>query len=174
MKPHTSPLLLAMLTLWLLAACERQTGFDETASPVALSPDTLCFYTGLRLIDFAGPKAQLQFDGEEPRFYVDPVKLFHVLLNPDDRLPTVRTAFVQDMSGKDWYQPEEHWIDARTAWYVKDSAMIGPLGPTLAAFASETAAASFIAEHGGSLLRFADIDTDLVAIDGGALHDTSM
>lgn len=175
MKARTPRIiLLAALASLALAACERQTGFDERAQAAALSAETLCFYTGLRLTDFGGPKAQLHFAGESPRFYADPVKMLHVMLNPDDRSPPLRAAFVQDMSNSDWYQPADIWIDARSAWYVQGSALIGPLGPTLASFSTESAANQFAAQHGGTLLRHTDITADMVAIDGGALHDTSM
>ena len=173
-RPPSHLLLLLALAVLLLSACEREIGFDERAQAVALTDDTLCFYTGLRLSDFGGPKAQLHFAAEDPRFYADPVKMFHVLLNPDPRLPAVRAAFVQDMTDNDWYAPDDRWIDARSAWYVQGSAMIGPLGPTLAAFATQAAANRFAAEHGGTTLRFADMNPDMVIIDGGALHDTSM
>ncbi len=165
--------LLALATL-MLAACDRQVGFDERAQAVALTEDTLCFYTGLRLSDFAGPKAQLHFTGDTPRFYADTIKMLHVMLNPDPRAGAVRAAFVQDMSDSDWYAPGDRWIDARDAWYVEGSALIGPLGPTLASFSSQMAAERFAAEHGGATLRFADVTADMVIIDGGALHDTSM
>lgn len=175
MKPIRNALLpLLVLAALALVACDRQAGFDERARAVALSDDTQCFYTGLRLSDFAGPKAQLHFTGDAPRFYADTVKMFHVLLNPDPRTGAVRAAFVQDMSDSDWYAPGERWIDARDAWYVQGSALIGPLGPTLASFSSQTAAERFATEHGGTTLRFADVNADMVIIDGGALHDTSM
>ncbi|HRQ58243.1 MAG TPA: nitrous oxide reductase accessory protein NosL [Azoarcus taiwanensis] len=171
---HAVLLPLLALGALLLVACDRQTGFDERAEAVALTDETLCFYTGLRLSDFGGPKAQLHFAGETPRFYADTVKMFHVLLNPGTRPGSVRAAFVQDMSDSDWYAPGDRWIDARGAWYVQGSALIGPLGPTLAAFSSQAAAERFAAEHGGTTLRFADVNADMVIIDGGALHDTSM
>lgn len=175
MRRLTPPLLLLLaLSALLLVACDRESGFDERAQAVALTDDTLCFYTGLRLSDFGGPKAQLHFADEAPRFYVDPVKMFHVLLNPDPRLPAVRAAFVQDMTDSDWLTPGDHWIDARSAWYVHGSALIGPLGPTLVAFASQAAADHYATKHGGTTLRFADVNADMVIIDGGALHDTSM
>lgn len=166
-------LLLAFAALTLVG-CDQRSGFDERAQPLMLAEDTLCFYTGLRLTDFGGPKAQLHFTGDAPRFYADTVKMFHVMLNPDPRAGAVRAAFVQDMSDSDWFAPGDRWIDARDAWYVQGSALIGPLGPTLASFSSQTAAERFATEHGGTTLRFADVNADMVIIDGGALHDTSM
>ena len=48
------------------------------------------------------------------------------------------------------------------------------MGPTLAAFAGEEAAARFAREYGGKVLRFNEVTPDLVALDGGALHDQAM
>jgi copper chaperone NosL len=48
------------------------------------------------------------------------------------------------------------------------------MGPTIASFAQEPDAAKFAAEHGGKVLRFAEITRDMVDLSGGALHDTRM
>jgi copper chaperone NosL len=48
------------------------------------------------------------------------------------------------------------------------------MGPTLGSFAQEAAANKFAAAYGGKVLKFADITADMVALDGGALHDQPM
>lgn len=175
MSAHRLRLVAAtLMAALLLAACADQAGFDEHA--IAVMPDTSarCFYTGLRLADMPGPKAQLRFAGEDaPRYYADTIQMFHVLLaGRESAVP--RSAHVQDMSASDWYEVNAPWIDARSAFYVRGASLIGPLGPTLASFATQAAAERFAAEHGGTVLDFAAVDADMVVLDGGALHDTSM
>lgn len=163
-----------VVTALLLAACAREAGFDEHTTAVIPDDATRCFYTGLRLADMPGPKAQLHFAGEDtPRYYADTVKMFHVLLAGRETA-TARAAHVQDMSASDWYAVDAPWIDARSAFYVRGASLIGPFGPTLAAFATRAAAERFAAEHGGTVFDFASVDADMVVLDGGALHDTSM
>ena len=65
-------------------------------------------------------------------------------------------------------------IDARNAYFVHGSSRHGSMGPTLATFSTDTDAQAFAREHGGKVLRFADITADMVKLDGGALHDQRM
>jgi len=50
----------------------------------------------------------------------------------------------------------------------------GSMGPTAASFATESAAQTFMQQHGGRLLRYAEIQPGMVDLSGGALHDTRM
>ena len=91
-----------------------------------------------------------------------------------EQVRAVRAVYVQDMGQADWNEPKGHWIDAKTAVYVLGSKRHGSMGPTIASFAQEADAAKFAGEHGGKVLRFADIKLDMVDLSGGALHDTRM
>lgn len=165
--------LLAVAAL-TLAACGEPARSTTAPAPQAITDNTRCSQTGLRLADHAGPKGQLWLAGRDaPEFHVDTVQMFHFLLLPDPGR-SVLGAFVQDMTGQDWHAPDGAWIDARSAWYVHGTTPIGPMGPTLVSFAQRAEAEAFAARHGGELLRFADIDPDRVPLDGGALHDASM
>jgi len=46
--------------------------------------------------------------------------------------------------------------------------------PTIASFAQEPDAAAFVAQHGGRLLRYAEIKPEMVDLSGGAQHDQRM
>ncbi|MCY1552748.1 NosL [compost metagenome] len=50
----------------------------------------------------------------------------------------------------------------------------GSMGPTAASFATEAAAQAFVQQHGGRLLRYAELQPGMVDLSGGALHDTRM
>jgi copper chaperone NosL len=78
------------------------------------------------------------------------------------------------MGQADWDQPRGHWIDARQAFYVLGSQRHGSMGPTAASFAGEAEAQTFVQQHGGRLLRYAEIKPEMVDLSGGALHDTRM
>jgi copper chaperone NosL len=126
------------------------------------------------LADYPGPKAQIHYAGQAaPDFFCDTVEMFHIYLNPE-QVRAVRGLFVQDMGRADWDEPRGHWIDAQNAYYVHGSKRRGSMGPTIASFALEADAAKFAAEYGGKVYRFADITPDMVALDGGALHDSNM
>ncbi|MHB1216067.1 MAG: nitrous oxide reductase accessory protein NosL [Thiobacillus sp.] len=171
MKRVHRTLILAM-ALTALTACE-QSATPTTVVPLEIKQGTSCSLDGMLLADYPGPKAQIHYAGQtEPDFFCDTVEMFHMVLNPE-QVRAVRGIFVQDIGKADWDAPRDHWIDAKTAFYVYGSTRDGSMGPTIASFALEADAAKFAAEYGGKVYRFADITPDMVVLDGGVLHDSS-
>lgn len=154
-----------------LAAC---TAKDTTgAVPQEITANTHCGLDGMRLGDYPGPKAQILYASGDPDFFCDTVEMFSIYLQPEQQR-RVKAIYVQDMNLADWRQPRGHWIDAKTAFYVQGSVLHGSMGPTFASFAREADAQTFAREHGGRVLRFAEVTPDMAALDGGSLHDTGM
>lgn len=167
--------LLACATVVLLAACGGESGGGK-ASVVALEIDrsTSCALDGMLLADYPGPKAQIHYSGvARPDWFCDTIEMFNVYLNPEQARRVI-AMFVQDMGKTDWDKPVDHWIDAKTAFYVFGSKRLGSMGPSAASFASEADAKAFAAQYGGKVLRFDEVKPDMVLLDGGALHDQSM
>lgn len=164
-------LALALIGTVVLGGCSK----NEPASvpPIEISRDTSCSLDGMTLMDFPGPKGQMQYDHGAPDFFCDTVELFSVYLKPEQR-QRVRAIFVQDMAQTDWNTPTGHWIDAKTAFYVAGSRRHGSMGPTLASFARESDATAFAAKEGGKVYRFDQITPDMVVLDGGVLKDQKM
>lgn len=163
----------ALLAIGLLGGC------GESASTAAVAPHeiehgTSCSLDGMLLADYPGPKAQIHYAGQdEPDFFCDTVEMFNIFLNPE-QVRVVRGLFVQDMGEADWDDPKGHWIDAREAFYVHGSSRRGSMGPTIASFAKRADAEKFATEYGGKVYAFAEITRDMVILDGGALHDSTM
>ena len=173
MKPVRHKLVLAAFAATVLVGC-GQSATETAVVPLEINQGTSCSLDGMLLADYPGPKAQIHYAGQaEPDYFCDTVEMFHMFLNPE-QVRAVRGIFVQDMGKADWDQPRDHWIDAKTAYYVHGSKRLGSMGPTIASFALEKDAAQFAAEHGGKLFRFAGITPDMVVLDGDALHDRSM
>ena len=164
----------ALATSCLLAGCGDKAAEQQSLAPVEIDRSTSCELDGMLLADYPGPKAQIHYAGQEkPSFFCDTIELFNTLL-AGEQVRAVRAVYVQDMGKADWNEPKGHWIDAKTAVYVLGSKRHGSMGPTIASFAQEADAAKFAGEHGGKVLRFADIKLDMVDLSGGALHDTRM
>lgn len=162
----------ALATSSLLAGCGDKAAEQQSLAPVEIDRSTSCELDGMLLADYPGPKAQIHYAGQEkPSFFCDTIELFNTLL-AGEQVRAVRAVYVQDMGKADWNEPKGHWIDAKTAVYVLGSKRHGSMGPTIASFAQEADAAKFAGEHGGKVLRFADIKLDMVDLSGGALHDT--
>lgn len=151
-----------------------QSGSAKTLAAVEIDPHTTCDLDGMLLTDYAGPKAQIFYAGQDtPVFFCDTVELFHTLLAPE-QVKAIAAVYVQDMGKADWEQPRGNWFDAKTGFYVLGSKRHGSMGPTIASFAQEADAKKFAAEFGGKLLRYGEIKADMVDLSGGALHDTRM
>lgn len=164
----------ALGSLGALAGCGERTGAAQALAPVEIDRATSCELDGMLLADYPGPKAQVHFAGQgRPSFFCDTVELFNTLL-AGEQVRAARAVYVQDMGRADWEQPQGHWIDAQAAFYVLGSRRHGSMGPTLGSFAQQADASRFAAEHGGRVLRFAEIKPDMVDLSGGALHDTRM
>ena len=164
----------ALATSSLLAGCGDKAAEQQSLAPVEIDRSTSCELDGMLLADYPGPKAQIHYAGQEkPSFFCDTIELFNTL-RAGEQVRAVRAVYVQDMGKADWNEPKGHWIDAKTAVYVLGSKRHGSMGPTIASFAQEADAAKFAGEHGGKVLRFADIKLDMVDLSGGALHDTRM
>lgn len=151
-----------------------QSDSAKTLAAVEIDPHTTCDLDGMLLTDYAGPKAQIFYAGQDtPVFFCDTVELFNTLLAPE-QVKAIAAVYVQDMGKADWEQPRGNWFDAKTGFYVLGSKRHGSMGPTIASFAQEADAKKFAAEFGGKLLRYGEIKPDMVDLSGGALHDTRM
>lgn len=158
----------------MVAGCGKPDEAAKAAGPVDFGAGTMCELDGMTLADYPGPKAQVLYAGAAaPVYFCDTVELFSALLKPE-QVRQVRAAYVQDMAQADWQAPRGHWIDAKTGFYVVGSRKHGSMGPTFASFAQEEPARRFATEHGGKVLRFAEVTPELADLSGGARHDGKM
>lgn len=157
-----------------LSGCDRTGNDASKTAAVDFGPSTACELDGMLLAEYPGPKAQILFAGASgPEFFCDTVEMFNTLLRPE-QVRAVKGAWVQDMAQADWELPRGHWTDARSAFYVRGSRRHGSMGPTLASFAQQADAERFAAQHGGSVLRYADVTPEMVDLSGGAKVDQRM
>ena len=158
----------------VLTGCSDDAVQAQALAPVEIDRATSCELDGMLLIDYAGPKAQIHYAGQEkPSFFCDTVELFNTLL-AGEQVRAVRMVYVQDMGKADWEHPEGHWIDAKTAIYVVGSKRHASMGTTIASFAQKADAEKFAGEYGGTVYPYDGIKLDMVDLTGGALHDTRM
>jgi copper chaperone NosL len=151
----------------LVAACADH----AIVQPAEIAADTPCTLDGMLLAEFPGPKGQIVYDQGPPDFFCDTVELVSTLLAPEQQKRVV-AVYTQDMGATSWDKPQGHWIDAKAAFYVIGSRRTGSMGPTLATFAQETDAQAFVRDHGGKVLRFAEITPPMVTLDGGVRKDS--
>jgi len=168
LRVSTLALALALGGTAMLAGCSNA----EPTAVQAIEPDrnTADALDGMILLDYPGPKGQIQYADGKPDFFCDTVGMFGVYLKPEQQR-RVRGLFVQDMAQAEWKNPVGHWIDARGAFFVAGSKARGAMGATLASFAREEDARAFAAREGGHVLRFEQVTPDMAVLDGGVLKD---
>lgn len=153
-----------------VASCSRP---QPGPAPIELTRDTACALDGMLLMDYPGPKAQIHYEQGPPDFFCDTVEMFSIYLRPEQR-KRVLALYTQDMAKAAWEAPRDHWIDAKSAFYVLGSSRMGSMGPTLASFAREEDARAFAGQHGGQVLRFEQVTPEMVDLSGGVVSDEQM
>lgn len=167
---HKKLLLLTLLSAALALGCSKQ---EETVKAVEIDRTTSCALDGMILMDYPGPKAQIQYDKGEPDFFCDTMEMFSIYLRPEQK-KRITALFTQDMGKTPWENPTGNWIDAKSAYYVLGSKKLGSMGPTLASFARMEDAQAFAKQFGGKILKFDEVTVNMVSLDGGAQHDERM
>lgn len=161
---------LSAFILLVMAACHKA---DPPIQPIMPTAQTTCALDGMQLMDFPGPKAQIQYANGETDFFCDTIEMFSLYLKPEQQR-RIRAIFTQDMGKANWQTPKGEWIDARTAWYVVGSNMSGSMGPTFAAFARVDDARAFSEQHGGKVLRFDQITPEMATLGEQIMHNERM
>jgi copper chaperone NosL len=168
MKPRRTVLrgILAAFAVFMLSACSSG---DEQAvvakpAPMHIEQGDECHVCGMIITRFPGPKAEAFTEKHQAvRKFCSTREMFTWMLQPENR-NRHHTLYVHDMAQTDWNSPDDAaLIDAREAYYVAGGDRKGAMGPTLASFATEAGAHTFMAKHGGRMLRFAEVTLDDVS-----------
>lgn len=91
-----------------------------------------------------------------------------------EQVRAVKGAWVQDMAQADWELPRGHWTDARSVFYVRLGSPPTAHGPHAGELRAQADAERFAAQHGGIVLRYADVTPEMVDLSGGAKVDQRM
>ena len=156
--------------LALLAGCNPA---EKAVAPIEPTQETSCSLDGMTLLDFPGPKAQIQYSTGAPDFFCSTMEMFSIYLQPEQK-KRITGIFTQDMGKTDWNNPKGNWFDAKNGFYVLDSKKFGAMGPTLGAFARREDAEAFAKQHGGKVLQFNQVTIEMVSMSGSVLHDERM
>ena len=150
------------VTLAGLAGCGGEEEVAAACEPRPFRDDDECAVCGMFIAEFPGPKAQACLRDGRLLTFCSTSDMFVWLLQPDS-VPQLRQAYVHDMGITDWDHPsDDAFIDAELAVYVTEHPVMGAMGPTLASFGSEEDARAFMAEHAGRLLRYEEVDVQVL------------
>jgi copper chaperone NosL len=151
--------LLVPLVAATLAGCSASA--DTTPpSPIAMTEDSVGYYCQMYVLDHGGPKAQIHLKGLEQPLWFSQVSDAAAYLHDKERDREIVAVYVSDMAkAASWGEPgATNWIDADGAYFVIGSKQMGGMGtPDAISFAAKADAEAFHAQHGGTVVAFADI-----------------
>jgi len=161
--------LLAVLLLLILCACHDDAPDAAAPAPQKITADAVGQFCGMALIEHPGPKGQIFVrDDPKPLWFASVRDAVAFTLLPE--MPkNVAAIYVTDMaSAGDWASPEPNaWIEARKAVFVIGSDRRSGMDTDEAVpFGDAEAARRFVADHGGRVVRFADIPQTYILGDG--------
>lgn len=160
----------ALLAVTALSGCGKN---EEQAAapppPRAVTDDAIAQFCNMAVKEHAGPKGQIFVKSrKDPYWFASVRDAFAFTMLPEEPKDIV-AIYVNDMTNAaDWSHPGP-WIDARKAVYVIGSKMRGGMGEAEAVpFADAAGAKSFMAEHGGKMVRFDEMPRSYILTEGGA------
>lgn len=153
---------LLFIAFFLIAGCAE----DEVAEPrpVEFTRDHACSVCGMIIMDFPGARGQIHYTNGNIDAFCSTLDMFIFYLQPD-RPRNIAAIFVNDMGKADWEHPEDHWIEAREAFYVYGGDVMGPMGEALVPFSVREDAEAYIKEHGGEIIAFGDVSMKMLRPD---------
>jgi copper chaperone NosL len=151
-------LLLPLLCCWLALAS------PALAAPLAGGAppkDAKCPVCGMLVAKYLNWNAKLVFRDGSTSYFDGPKDLFSYYLNPKKFDPGKKRAEIVTITVKDYYSLAT--IDARQAYFVVGSNVLGPMGKELVPFARKADADGFQADHQGRRqLRFPEVTLELL------------
>lgn len=135
---------------------------DTDLGPVNLNRAQMCASDAMIIVNYRGPKAQILWKNGTRSFYCEAREAFYESTNVLTS-KQIKAFFVQDFSGVAWGSYIDKWIFAKDAYYVIDSSQDGAMGVTYVPFSDVKFAQEFLNLHGGKLLKFEEINLDVLS-----------
>lgn len=124
--------------------------------PITPGPNDKCPVCGMFVARYPEWVAGARFSDGTYAVFDGAKDLFKFLLGRERDGRGHTAADVKSSFVTDYYGVKQ--VEARTAWFVQGSDVLGPMGHELVPFADERGAREFLADHRGRrLLRFTDV-----------------
>jgi nitrous oxide reductase accessory protein NosL len=150
--------LLALAAAILVAAGAARAA---DAAPAAPKQGDKCPVCGMFVARYPDWVASARFADGSYAVFDGAKDLFRFWLEPGRHLPRRTREVVVALFVTDYYGVKP--VNARAAWYVVGSDVLGPMGHELVPFATEDGAREFARDHHGKrVLRFDDVTAELL------------
>jgi nitrous oxide reductase accessory protein NosL len=129
--------------------------------PIRPAPRDKCPVCGMFVARYPDWVAGIRFQDGSHAVFDGAKDLFRFLLSVEDYGPAGRRKDVAAILVTDYYSVRQ--VDAREAWFVVGSDVLGPMGHELVPFARREEAEEFLRDHHGKrLVRFAEVNPSLL------------
>lgn len=150
--------LIILLVIFSLG-CSRGPGAKPL--PVELDRTHDCKVCGMIIVDFPGAKAQIHYKNGRYDTFCSTTDMFLFYLQPD-RPANISAIYVNDMGKADKEHPKGHWIDAKSAFYVRGGDVTGPMGEAMVPFSDMKDADAYVKKHRGKIIKFEDVTMNML------------
>jgi nitrous oxide reductase accessory protein NosL len=163
-SPYSAATGLVLLLVVLSAAAGPAA---QPVQPPYPGPDDTCPVCGMFVAKYPEWVASVHYQDGHTHHFDGAKDLFKYLRDLPRWAPGHEASQIRGSVVTEYYSLAR--INARTAWYVTGSDVLGPMGHELIPLESREAAEEFMHDHGGNrILRFDDVDTALLqALDRG-------
>lgn len=161
-KSAASRLKLPIAVLLTTLLCLALAGPTLAAQKAPAAPkDAKCPVCGMLVAKYPDWNATIVYRDGTTAYFDGPKDLFNYYLNPRKYDPTRKHSDIAAITVKDYYSLAI--IDARQAYFVVGSNVLGPMGKELIPFAKKSDADGFRADHlGRKQLRFPEVTSELL------------
>lgn len=157
-----------LATVWLLLALAPT--WSAPVQVPAPGPKDTCPVCGMFVSLYPDWVATVLYRDGHAHHFDGPKDLFKYWLDLPKYAPKDSKADVVAIGVTDYYNATR--IDARTAWYVVGSDVLGPMGHELVPLATQADAEEFLKDHKGKrIVRFDEVTSALLEqLDRGAVE----
>jgi len=149
----------ALLTVLFSLACAGPALAGQKTAGVP--KDAKCPVCGMLVAKYPDWNGTIVYRDGTTAYFDGPKDLLNYYLNPRKYDPAKKHAEIAAVTVKDYYSLAI--IDARQAYFVVGSNVLGPMGKELIPFAKKSDADGFRADHlGRKQLRFSEVTLDLL------------
>jgi len=152
-KKNPSWLALLMLIFWM--------GASHADDPPSIKKTDRCPVCGMFVYKYPKWVAQIVFKDGTYYFYDGAKDMFKHYFNVPKYTPGKSAEGIKAIYVTDYYEVE--LIEAKSAFYVIGSNILGPMGHELLPFKDQASAQEFLEDHKGkSILRFQDVTPAII------------
>lgn len=158
MTPARRAILVAVAAAALAASAPARAA---DADPIVPRPGDKCPVCGMFVARYPDWLAGVRFADGAYAVFDGAKDLFRFWFEPERHAPGRTRKDIVRLFVSDYYGVQQ--VDARAAWFVVGSDVLGPMGHELVPFATEAGAREFARDHRGKrVLRFDDVTPALL------------